>query len=187
MFIYVGDQRMVDADFHARRWKLSNDGNPNIVYIRYDRWVGAQTYSLSGLPDPFLHRLRIQNFPYDSVEPDLIKWEKYRPAADLPDEGSCAPWTISYTVLGATASREFDRCGRYNMWRNVEKPSSYWIQWEGRAKGNREAAYSLVWVQKQGTARSQHDLQKIVMTWPNWSLIPDTVCTQTDSGRTCHL
>lgn len=186
MYLYIGDQKMADAIFRAKRYKLTNDGDPNTVYIRYDRWVGAQTYAVSLLPDPSLKRLRIQNFPYDAVEGDLKEWERYRPGADLPDV-NCTSYTISYTLLGATASRNFDRCDEYKIWRNIDKPSSFWMEWRGKAKGNREAAYSVAWSHKQGAARSQHDLNKMVMVWPALAQISDSVCTQTDSDRTCHF
>jgi hypothetical protein len=187
LYLYIDSQRMADADFHAQRWIAKNDGDPGLNYVRYDRWAGAQIYALSGLPDPYLKTMRIQNFPYDSVEPNLHDWVRYKPGADLPDLSSCTDTSVSFTWQGIGATRNYTRCDTYNMWRNIDKPSSYWLQYQGHTKGNREAAYTLLWSQKQGTSRSQHDLQKLVLEWPSWAMTSDSVCTQTDASKTCRL
>jgi hypothetical protein len=187
LYLYIDGQRMADADFHAQRWIAKNDGDTSLNFVRYDRWAGSQVYALDYLPDPYLKRLRIQNFPYDSVEKHLQDWVRYKPGADLPDLSSCSNYTVGFTWQGISASRNFTRCDSYNMWRNIDKASSYWLQYEGHTKGNREVAYTLLWSQDQGSARSQHDLQQIVLEWPSWAMTSDSVCTQTDAGKTCKL
>lgn len=181
--------RVADGRFWAKRWTLAGDGQPNIVHYRYDRWGDAQVNKLGGgHPDPYLRTLRIQSFPYDSIEKHLRNWDAYKPASDLADSG-CSSYTASFTFMGVGASRPFQKCGAYNMWRNIDKPSSYWLQFEGKTQQNREVGYTLAWAQDAGSAGSQHDEQQIVISFSSLSgifgMLPNVNCKQTDAGRTC--
>lgn len=164
--------------FSWKRYKLLNDGDASKVFYRYERYGDFQPESISFVEDAKVRRLRIQSFPYDSVEPYLKDWERFSPGSDRPDD--CSSYNASVSFKAISVSVPFnERCGAYNMWRNVDKASSYWIQYENGngGSGNREVAYVLVWSQEPGSAGSMHDLQLIE------TLIGG--CQQTDASRTC--
>jgi hypothetical protein len=175
---------LADGRFTWKRWKMLGDGDANADHFLYKRFGDVQPASLPNTPDARTEILRIQSFPYDSVEPNLRSWNRYSPASDRSD--TCNSYSASFSFKGLSVSTPFDaRCGKYNMWRNVDKPSSYWLQYEGGGGGNREVGYILSWSQKPGTAASMHDVNKIKISFPLPSGRPDQTCTQTDASRTC--
>ncbi len=186
--IYQGSDLKLDGRFTWNRKKLLGDGQPTLVHYAYSRFGDAQPSAQAG-PDPRVDELRIQNFPYDSIEPSLRNWDRYDPGGDRAD--NCNPYnaTISYGALSLSVPFSAG-CGVYNMWRNVDKPSSYYLEYltpglgSDRA-GNRQVGYVIMWSQKEGTPGSQHDLQKIRLGWPSWYPGAYETCTQTDASRTC--
>ena len=168
--------------FTWSRSKLINDGNGKYDWFAYRRKGDAQPFDITG-PNAFVETLRIQNFPFDSVEPNLVNWNEWSPASNFT--GDCgSPMNVGVSVLGASVGTTFQDCDRYSMWRNANKPSSYWLEMDQGyvlRHGNREAAYALAWKQKQGTAASQHDLQKLVFHYNGNAY----TCKHTDAGDTC--
>jgi hypothetical protein len=175
---------MADGFFTWKRWKLTNDGEPNKLNFVYKRFGDIQLAALSGQPDPRTDVLRIQSFPFDGIENDLIEWNKYSPASDRDDD--CSSYTASINVFGLGFSAPFDaRCGTYNMWRNIDNPGSYWLQYQGGGGGNREVSFLTSWAQKKDTTGSMHDLNQIKISFPFPSPNPNMSCTQTDTSKTC--
>lgn len=174
-----GELLYASGFFSWRRYKLINDGDPDNVFYRYQRYGDFQPESISFAEDARAQRLRIQSFPLDGIESDLKDWKRFSPGADRHD--TCDSYSASVSFKNISVSAPFnERCGVYNMWRNIDKPSSYWIQYQNPngGSGNREVAYVLIWSQKPGTEGSMHDLQLIE------TMIGE--CQQTDASRTCH-
>lgn len=185
--IYQKGDLKIDGRFTWKRKKLLGDGDPTKVHYTYERFGDAQPSSQTG-PDPRVIRLRIQNFPYDEIEPALREWDRYSPGSDRGDNCNSYNASISYGGLGISVPFT-EGCGTYNMWRNVDKPSSYWLQYESGgvnpSGGNKEVGYVIMWSQKEGTLGSQHDLQQIRLGWPAYYWGAYETCSQTDAGRTC--
>lgn len=185
--IYQNGDLKIDGRFTWKRQKLLGDGDASKVHYTYQRFGDAQPSAQTG-PDPRVIRLRIQNFPFDQVEPYLRSWDRYSPGSDRSD--NCNTYTASISYGGLGLSVPFDEgCGTYNMWRNVDKPSSYWLQYESGglnpSGGNKQVGYVIMWSQQEGTPGSQHDLQQIRLGWPAYYWGAYETCTQTDASRTC--
>lgn len=185
--IYQNGDLKIDGRFTWKRRKLLGDSDASKVHYTYQRFGDAQPSAQTG-PDPRVIRLRIQNFPFDQVEPYLRSWDRYSPGSDRSD--NCNTYTASISYGGLGLSVPFDEgCGTYNMWRNVDKPSSYWLQYESGglnpSGGNKQVGYVIMWSQQEGTPGSQHDLQQIRLGWPAYYWGAYETCTQTDASRTC--
>lgn len=175
-----------DGLFLWARNKLINDGSSSYTWYTYRRKGTAQPYERSG-KNAMVQSMRIQNFPYDSAEKNLVNWNELDPASDFSGKCGGHVYTAEVSVLGASIGRNFQDCDGYKVWRNANKPSSYWIEMDqGRIVngGNREIGYTIAWKQKQGTAGSQHDFQRVEFTVP-YSEGDTITCSHTDSNDTC--
>ncbi len=173
-----------DALFTWSRVRLLNDGNSTYDWLAYKRRGDAHPVSKTGLPDPRVASLRIQNYPYDSVEPNLVNWNEWDPASNFSGQCDSHVYNAGVTVLGAGFGLSFQDCDGYEVWRNANKPSSYWLQMDQGVVlhgGSRSIGYALAWKQKDGTAASQHDYQQVNFYWNS----NDHNCSHTDAGATC--
>jgi hypothetical protein len=179
--LYVKDWG--DALFLWKREKLQNDSSATYDWYTYSRKATAQPYRKLGV-DPRVPILRVQSFPYGQVEPGLVSWTDFQPAAE--SRGNCDSSSVNVGVSSpyASAGYNFVDCDKYTVWRNAAKPGSYWIEMnQGYVlrSGSREAAYALGFKVKQGVAGSMHDLNLVKFEYYG----PDITCKQTDAGRRC--
>lgn len=173
-----------DALFVWQRVKLMNDGNPNYVWYAYKRKGDADPFEVTG-PNARVKKLRVQNWPWDSVENSLVNWNEWDPASDFTGQCGGHSYNASISVFGADFNVGFQDCDKYNVWRNASKPSSYWIEMDQGLvlnPGSRHAGYVLAWKQDQGTAGSQHDFQRVVFYY----LYENHECSHTDAGDRCN-
>jgi hypothetical protein len=74
----------------------------------------------------------------------------------------------------------------YSVWRNGNKPGSYWIEMDQGYfvdGGSRSIGYLVAWKAEQGTPGSQHDFQRVVFFYTGETY----TCDQYDAGDTCSL
>lgn len=173
---------MGDALFVWKREKLMNDGNSSYTWYSYKRKGDAHPFERTG-PNAKVAKLRVQSYPYDSIEPGLVNWVDWEPASNFHgNEGS--PITVSVSALAVGTSITFADRDDYKVWRNANNPGSYWIEMDQGAfldGGSRSAGYAVAWKAKQGTPGSQHDFQRVVFFYDSGNY----VCDQYDAGDTC--
>lgn len=171
-----------DALFVWQRRKLMDDGDSRYTWYAYKRKGSAQPFTRSG-PDARVETLRVQSYPYDSVQSGLLNWVDWDPAASFSgNEGT--PLTVSVSVFGVGTSISFADRDKYTVWRNANNPGSYWIEMDQGYSidtGSRAAGYALAWKATQGTSGSQHDFQRVVFYFNGDSY----TCDQYDASDTC--
>lgn len=173
------------ATFLWKRAKRTNDGSSKYDWYSYARKAVAQPASIPWSADPRVALLRVQSYPYDSIESRLRNWVDLEPATDR--NGDCkGNMYVEATVAGAGAvGYNFADCDHYDVWHNPNKPGSYYIEMnQGLSvnSGPREAAYSITFKVKQGTPGSLHDVNKVLFTFRG----SRTTCTSTDTSKTCN-
>jgi hypothetical protein len=152
-----------DALFVWQRRKLMDDGDSRYTWYAYKRKGSAQPFTRTG-PDARVETLRVQSYPYDSIQSGLLNWVDWDPASSFSgNEGT--PLTVSVSVLGVDTSISFADRDKYTVWRNANNPGSYWIEMDQGYTidtGSRAAGYAVAWKATQGTSGSQHDFQRVV-------------------------
>ncbi|MGL5826853.1 MAG: hypothetical protein ACRCYU_18890 [Nocardioides sp.] len=172
-----------DGLFTWARSKLADDGSAAYTWYAYKRKGDGHPFPRFGY-DARVQRLRLQNFPFDSVEPNLVNWNEWDPAVSFSGQCDGGTYNVGISVFAAEFGTSFQDCDRYTVWRNANKPSSYWIEMDqGQVihGGDREIGYAIAWKQKNGTAGSQHDFQRLVLRLHG---VPID-CSHTDAGDTC--
>lgn len=173
-----------DALFLWKREKLASDGSGSYDFYQYSRKAIAHPYSVDWLPDPKVSKLRVQSYPYDSIEPGLVNWESVNPATSFSGNCDSSLKSVSVTAPVFGAGYTFKDCDDYVVWRNFSNPGSYHITMDQGfylGSGDREAAYSLSIKVKQGTAGSMHDFQRVIFYFNS----EDWTCDSYDSYKTC--
>lgn len=173
-----------DALFTWRRDKLMNDGSASYTWYAYRRKGDAHPYDRNLAPDARVSILRIQSYPYDSIEPGLVAWSDWEPSADFTGQCGGHVYEAGVNVPYAGITISFQDCDRYDVWRNVDKPGSYWIQMDQGAvinSGSRQIGYSVAWKAREGTAGSQHDFQRVKF-YLSGSF---ETCDAYDASKTC--
>lgn len=171
-----------DALFVWQRRKLTDDGDSRYTWYAYKRKGSAQPFTRTG-PDARVETLRVQSYPYDSIQSGLLNWVDWDPASSFSgNEGT--PLTVSVSVFGVGTSISFADRDKYTVWRNANKPGSYWIEMDQGYTidtGSRAAGYAVAWKATQGTSGSQHDFQRVVFYFNGDSY----TCDQYDASDTC--
>jgi hypothetical protein len=176
-------QGLGDSLFVWSRKHLADDGDPDHTWYVYKRKGDAHPYSVTG-PDADVKILRIQSYPYDSIESRLENWTDWAPASGFSGQCDGHVYTASIDVKAASFGVSFQDCDGYDVWRNVDNPGSYWQQMDQGVVlhgGSREAGYVVGWKAQQGTPGSQHDFQRVI--FHNW--FTNFECSSYDSDKTC--
>lgn len=172
------------SQFLWKRDKLSSDGSSTYDFYQYSRKAVGHPYPKSGAIDPRVKLLRVQSYPYDSIESGLVNWQDYEPAVSFTGNCDSSPFTASVSAPLFGLGYSFIDCDDYLVWRNFENPGSYHITMDQGAwvtSGDRQAAYTLSIKVKQGTAGSMHDFQRVIFTYQGSS----HECSVYDAGKTC--
>ncbi len=158
-----------EGHFTWKRNKLASDGNSTYDWYQYSRWGVAKPANINNYPDPYATLIRVQSYPYDSIEPGLVTWEDINPKTSFTGDCNGQPITVGVSSPVASIGYSFQDCDEYEVWYNSSKPGSQWIQMDqgiiqtGGGE-DREAAYTHTIKVKQGTAGSMHDFQRVIFT-----------------------
>lgn len=169
------------------REKYTNDGNGTYDWWMYTRQGIGQPRNVEG-DNWQIPKLRVQSYPYDSVEPGLVNWTGMDPAADFTGRCSSSSFTTGISTPVFNAGYSFVDCDGYTVWHNPTNPGSYHITMDQGSwvnEGSRAAGYSLGWKSKQGTAGSMHDYQRILFQrGPTDSSA--TTCDSYNANKVCN-
>lgn len=171
--------------FLWQRSRFLNDGSGTTDWWKYSRKAIGQAVNIPG-DNWQIAKLRVQSYPYDSVQPGLKAWTDIEPASDFP--GACSGHTVNTNVntpiFGAGYS--FTDCDQYVVWHNPFNPGSYHITMDQGtyvSEGTRSAGYTVGWTSVQGNPGSQHDYQRILMRKSPTGR--DATCSATDTSKVC--
>lgn len=162
--------KVMDGTFLWNREKLLNDGDGAFTYWTYSRKGIGQAVNIPG-DNWQIKTLRIQSYPYDSIEDGLENWTEVMP--DTSFTGTCSSHRFDTNINlgtsfgGVSFGYSFQDCDRYTKWHNPDKPGSYHLtmdQGNVVREGDRAAAYTVGWKSHQGTPGSMHDFQRLVIT-----------------------
>lgn len=173
-----------DALFNWDRNIATSDGSSTYDYYQYTRKGDAMPYDRYLAPDARVKTLRVQSWPYDNVEPYLVGWMDYQPRSSFAGDCNSSPLSLSVSTPVFGIGTSFTDCDKNTVWRNIDKPGSYWIEMEQGSwinAGSRSVAYTLSLKIKQGIRASMNDSQKV--TWFLSGTPKD--CSSTDASKNC--
>ncbi|MEI7033120.1 hypothetical protein [Streptomyces pratensis] len=177
-----------EGHFTWKRNKLSSDGDNAYDWYQYSRWGVGKPANVNNYPDPYVKVLRVQSYPFDSIEPNLVTWEDIDPKTSFTGDCNGQPITVGVAAPVASIGYSFQDCDEYDVWYNSSKPGSQWIEMDqgliltGGGE-DREAAYTHTIKVKQGTAGSMHDFQRVV--FEDGFTDATSSCEQYDASTTC--
>jgi hypothetical protein len=158
-----------EGHFTWKRMKLASDGNSNYDWYQYSRFGVAKPANINNYPDPYATLLRVQSYPYDSVEPGLVTWEDISPRTSFTGDCNGQPLTVGVNIPVASIGYSFQDCDEYEVWYNFSTSGSQWIEMDqgliqtGGGE-DREAAYTHTIKVDQGTEGWMHDFQRVTFT-----------------------
>ncbi|MCX6398996.1 MAG: hypothetical protein NTX33_03565 [Propionibacteriales bacterium] len=198
--------KLGDANFSWKRRRWNDPNSPFYLYW-YKRFGDGDPNPDYPGPQPKVKLLRVQSFPFDNTAesaeaswPDdrrrLATWLERDPGTDFEGDCNSSPIRPEIDVPGGVVGFEFKDCDQYHVWRNAEKPGSYWIEmnqgfWVTNG-GSKQAGFVMSWQARKKhpttgaklLSGSLHDLNKVVFTIPG-SEGDTRTCTQTDASRDC--
>lgn len=179
---------MGQGHFTWKRNKLSEDGSGTYDWYQYSRWGVARPANIDNYPDPYVQLIRVQSYPWDSIESGLVTWEDVDPKTSFTGDCNGQPITVGVNAPVASLGYSFQDCDEYEVWYNFSKPGSQWVQMDQglvlyNGGADYEAAYSHSIKVKQGTAGSMHDFQRV--TFEDGMSDLEGSCSSYDSYATC--
>ncbi|MGL5826434.1 MAG: hypothetical protein ACRCYU_16725 [Nocardioides sp.] len=184
----LSDQLIGTGTFLWQRQRFTSDGSSSYDWWKYSRKAIGQAEQVPG-DNWQISEMRLQSYPYDSIQGRLKNWTDWSPSSDLSEcsGGSSLSTSIGVPAFQVGYSFTPTNCQDYTVWLNYSVPGSFRLTLDQGAfvsEGTRSLAYTVGWKSVQGTPGSQHDYQRIVFVHTPTSF-PGIGCSSYEVSGSC--